>query len=158
MYFHYLLNLVHSPPCCSISILSSCHTVISRYSNRQGFSSLTQYRSFILIALLRRWDSNPRPLGYEPSELANCSTPLFFSFTSRILYWLKPIIKTSNYVIYKAHHFDYRTLNVISKVIIFITFLIFFLNLFLNFYNSSLCIATLSTLKSELGYIFHSPL
>ena len=26
----------------------------------------------------RRWDSNPRPRGYEPRELPNCSTPQSF--------------------------------------------------------------------------------
>ncbi len=31
--------------------------------------------------LLRGVDSNHRPLGYEPSELPDCSTPLYFNFS-----------------------------------------------------------------------------
>ena len=32
------------------------------------------------LRLLRGWDSNPRPCGYEPHELPDCSTPLYRTF------------------------------------------------------------------------------
>ena len=31
----------------------------------------------LLIVWLRGWDLNPGPLGYEPNELPDCSTPHF---------------------------------------------------------------------------------
>ena len=41
------------------------------------FVSTELHQSFLAypaITLLRGRDSNPRPIGYEPIELANCST------------------------------------------------------------------------------------
>ena len=34
-------------------------------------------QSFYRLTMLRRRDSNPRLLGYEPSELPSAATPLF---------------------------------------------------------------------------------
>lgn len=37
-------------------------------------------QSFYRLTMLRRRDSNPRPLGYEPSELPTATTPLCYPY------------------------------------------------------------------------------
>ena len=37
-------------------------------------------QSFYRLTMLRRRDSNPRPLGYEPSELPSATTPLCYPY------------------------------------------------------------------------------
>ena len=37
-------------------------------------------QSFYRLTVLRRKDSNLRPLGYEPSELPSATTPLYYPY------------------------------------------------------------------------------